>query len=326
MLRKFHYLNYVLFASGILLYLLSKNGTGFQYLWGNYPEINPFAGPIGLYLGISAMLFFVINFLDLDKKSKRIKDFLIFAFILRSGIFVFQLCNPNDFKWEVLDLIYIQIALIAGILQYRKSPQTAKWYIIAYILLDISFLVSGSEHIGLLPSSICTVYSIYIGIILQFIFLSIGIGETVQETYRLKNDAQAKLIIEYKKTDELKEKINRELEKLVKERTQKLSDQYIEIQVQQEEIKSMNENLEELVKRRTNQLVARNKKIEEYSFSNSHLVRGPLARILGLTYLARLENNIDFTQLKLIEDNAKELDEIIKKMTRILEETESTVY
>ena len=88
----------------------------------------------------------------------------------------------------------------------------------------------------------------------------------------------------------------------------------------------MNDNLEELVKRRTNQLEERNQKIQEYSFSNSHLVRGPLARILGLTHLARLENCIDLEQLKLIEDNAKDLYDIIRKMTRILEETENSVF
>ena len=87
----------------------------------------------------------------------------------------------------------------------------------------------------------------------------------------------------------------------------------------------MNDNLEELVKRRTNQLVARNKKIEDYSFSNSHLVRGPLARILGLAYIARIENNVDMDHIKLIEENAKDLDDVIKEMTRILEDAEPNV-
>ena len=59
---------------------MAENGTGFQYLWKTNPEINPYVGTIGSYIGISAMLFFAINILDLNQKAKRAEQFLICAF------------------------------------------------------------------------------------------------------------------------------------------------------------------------------------------------------------------------------------------------------
>jgi hypothetical protein len=54
---------------------------------------------------------------------------------------------------------------------------------------------------------------------------------------------------------------------------------------------------------------------------NSHLLRGPLCRILGIIYL--VENNliedssVDF--IEHLKESASELDEMVKKITRNLE-------
>ena len=318
LLRKSHFIYYVIFGSGILLYITAENGTGFQFLWPDYPELNPFAGATGLFIGTTAMLFFANSFLQLNKKGSLIKKFFLASIFLRTLIFSVQLYYPDYFEWELFDIFFIQLILMAGIWSYPYKP--AKWFIIAYCLLDISFLISGLEQIGWLQSSTFTVYSFNMGIVFNFMFLSIAIGESIQDTYRLKNEADTKLILEYKKNDELKEKVNRELEQLVKERTIVLEEQNVEIQKQKEEIRKMYENLEVLVQKRTFQLEERNSKIKEYSFSNSHLVRGPLARILGLINIMKIENNISLDLFQMIEMNAKELDEVVREMNRILDE------
>jgi two-component system, sensor histidine kinase LadS len=322
LLRTIHYLYYVLFATGILLYLVAQNGIGFQYLWPNYPILNPYMGGIGLYIGTSAMLFFAISFLELKQKNPVLMRVILVAFLVRSVFFLFQVTSPNTNHWELLDLTLLQIALVVGILVFKSGHKPARWYIVAYLLLDIAFVITWLEHNMWIESNICTVYALNVGIVLQFAFLSIGIGESVQEAYRQKNEAQANLIIEYKKNDELKQKINQELEQKVKERTKILELQNEEIQKQKEEIRTINENLEGLVQKRTSQLQDRNNRIREYAFSNAHLVRGPMARILGLTYLAKSAPDSLEKVIPLIDDNAKDLDNVIKGMTRILEETD----
>lgn len=319
LLRKLYFLYYVLYGVGILLYLSAENGTGFQFIWPAYPEFNVYSSVIGLYVGISAMLFFTYRFLHLSiTGSKKVKQFLVYAFIVRTLTFILQLIYPEGFRWELVDIILIQIVLFAGISRFQYRP--AKWFIIAFIFLDVSFLISGLEGFDLIASNIVTVYSFNVGIILQFIFLSIAVGESIRETYKLKNEADAKLLQEYKKNDELKEKINRELEQLVRERTSALEDQNVKIEKQSEEIRGMYDNLELIVKKRTHELEEKNNRIRRYSFSNSHIVRAPLARILGLTDVARMENDISLELFELIRKNAKELDHVIREMNKILDE------
>ena len=58
-----------------------------------------------------------------------------------------------------------------------------------------------------------------------------------------------------------------------------------------EEIQKINNNLEQSVKNRTERILDQNEKLIKYAFINSHEIRGPLARVLGLLYLINLENN-----------------------------------
>ena len=89
------------------------------------------------------------------------------------------------------------------------------------------------------------------------------------------------------------------------------------------EINAMNENLERLVLERTEELKLQNQRLIEYAFFTAHEVRGPLARILGLVELSKInqepEDRIEI--LKRLEVSAYELDEIIRMINRKLENT-----
>lgn len=107
-------------------------------------------------------------------------------------------------------------------------------------------------------------------------------------------------------------------EKLKKELEFK-NNQLIEVN---HELSSINENLEKIAQQRTNQIKDQNKKIIDYAFMNSHKVRGPLARILGLTELFS-QNIIHKSEipssLNEIKNNAVELDHQIKEINILLE-------
>jgi tetratricopeptide (TPR) repeat protein len=89
------------------------------------------------------------------------------------------------------------------------------------------------------------------------------------------------------------------------------------------EINMMNENLERLVRERTEELKQQNQRLIEYAFFTAHEVRGPLARILGLVELSKInqepEDRVEI--LKRLEVSAYELDEIIRMINRKLEST-----
>lgn len=88
------------------------------------------------------------------------------------------------------------------------------------------------------------------------------------------------------------------------------------------QISSLNNSLEKTIERRTLELTVRNVQLSEYAFMNSHKVRGPLARILGLLALNKEDLNKgerDEVYLKM-EEAAKELDAVVSDMNKKLNE------
>lgn len=82
----------------------------------------------------------------------------------------------------------------------------------------------------------------------------------------------------------------------------------------------MNELLEQRVKERTVELQNRNEQLTEYAFINSHLLRSPVSKILGLINLLEVDQHGDpkemMHHLKVACDD---LDAIVKKITIALD-------
>jgi GAF domain-containing protein len=89
-----------------------------------------------------------------------------------------------------------------------------------------------------------------------------------------------------------------------------------------EQLAELNKNLEDNVRARTSELETQNRQLTEYAFINSHLLRAPLARILGLSQLVVREvHTVKERELLLaLESSAHELDQIIRKISELLYE------
>jgi hypothetical protein len=93
------------------------------------------------------------------------------------------------------------------------------------------------------------------------------------------------------------------------------------IREHKKEISRVNFDLEERIKERTSELEIQNHQLAEYAFINSHLLRGPLCRLLGLI------NLIDHTEIQDKERDlishlklsGEELDEVVKKINSAIE-------
>ncbi|RAW01410.1 tetratricopeptide repeat protein [Pseudochryseolinea flava] len=89
-----------------------------------------------------------------------------------------------------------------------------------------------------------------------------------------------------------------------------------------EDIHKMNENLEAMVQERTEKIKFQNQKLIEFTFFTAHEVRGPVARILGLIELSKLDEiqaDEKIQILKRLEEAGLELDEVIRQINRKME-------
>ncbi len=94
-----------------------------------------------------------------------------------------------------------------------------------------------------------------------------------------------------------------------------------ELQTANEEIKAHNDNLDELVKMRSERIEEQLSLFHEYAHINSHEVRAPLARLLGLLNLLEYDNDKTETisLIGMLKESATELDEVVRNMNRLLE-------
>lgn len=85
-------------------------------------------------------------------------------------------------------------------------------------------------------------------------------------------------------------------------------------------IELLNQSLEARVQERTYELMNQNKQLEEYAFINSHLLRAPLSRILGLVQLVEKSNVTDYDKMILyyLKRASEELDDVIQKINDVL--------
>lgn len=85
----------------------------------------------------------------------------------------------------------------------------------------------------------------------------------------------------------------------------------------------INESLESEVKKRTNKVYEQNQKIKQFSYQNSHRVRAPVARLIGLADLLSDDPQANKELLKEIKISTVEVDNIIREINEMLSESSS---
>ena len=91
---------------------------------------------------------------------------------------------------------------------------------------------------------------------------------------------------------------------------------------QKDEILNQKETLEEEVEKRTAELVKYNRQLEQYAFITAHNLRAPVARIMGLGQIIKLQQSDPEEILDILEKligATQELDKVIKDLNRILD-------
>lgn len=96
-----------------------------------------------------------------------------------------------------------------------------------------------------------------------------------------------------------------------------------EIKHQSEEIERINQNLETLIRERTFELEKKNLALEEAAFINAHKLRAPVASILGLVNLLKEEQLSDHgnAALEHLNSSTQKLDSIVSEISVTLEKS-----
>jgi len=178
------YLIYSIYVTSYFLFLITYEGSGFQYLWPNWPEVNRHLLPITLSLSPAIALTFVISFLELSPSKGYSYRFLYILrlFIIAAMIFSLWVPYSTIIKYiNVLTIIMPVSALSVGIIYSFKGQKSARLFTLAWGIFLIGILMASLRNFSLLPSNFLTLYGYQIGSFFEVVLLSLALGYRIQE-------------------------------------------------------------------------------------------------------------------------------------------------
>ncbi len=111
----------------------------------------------------------------------------------------------------------------------------------------------------------------------------------------------------------------RQLIQLLKEKNNQIATKNTELEDKRYKLSELNAHLEDMVDRKTSDIRRQNEVLMRYAYTNAHKVRGPLARILGLITLSRMENSPGYLWIfRQVEQEAVTMDRIVGEISNDL--------
>lgn len=254
-IRERVYLFYVLYTIGCAFNSFSEDGLGFQYLWPDSPALNQLimmAAPLFL---LSAFMLYSFSFLKMSIHAKKISYLIILFYVVYVIVFFIErLIFKTQNYYPFLYLIPFILIYITSYFIYFKGEKSARFFILGYTMILISFFIFVLRTLDLVPVTLFTVYSFNFGFVIEVVILSLALGDRIRierherelfqqrSITQLTENEQLKtaLIVELKEKERILETVNTQLESKVAART-------LDLQNKTDELSVFNSNLSKLV-------------------------------------------------------------------------------
>lgn len=235
-LKRRVYLFYSIMVFFAALSSLSDDGLGFKYIWTAFPGCNQILGlyviPFGFLIFYS---LYAYSFLPPIKHKKWI--------LYGSAIYLFYrlivvLLSAHKIYFDLLYLLpFILIYLFYLRVYFVEKYKPALFFIIGNSFALIGVLINQLRLLEVIPGNVFTVYAFNVGVLMEFITLSLSIAYQYKseikerilaqdkqlKTQSLLLEAEAEKVKAERAQKEVTEKINEQLDLKVQERTKDLS-------------------------------------------------------------------------------------------------------
>lgn len=251
------YIYYVVYTLCCALNSFSEDGLGFQYIWPNYPIVNQFVSFFTPALLLTAFVFYSFSFLNLKHKATVYSNIIVGFYFLYLFVFIVErLVFDSQRIYQFIFVIPFLLIYLASFKIYFGGEKSARYFILAYTMIIISFIIYLFRVFDLVPHGfgLFAVYSFNIGFLIEVFILSIALGDRIRIERKLLDTLQQqalaqlieneslknKLIVELKEKEVIQEIVNKELESKVAIRTK-------DLQEKSEELSVFNSNLSKLI-------------------------------------------------------------------------------
>lgn len=241
------YFKYVLYIVSCILLCATIDGLAFTYIWPNHSFLNYwFNYYIAPWSFIGTFLWYSISFIEVNKYAKN--DFKAILFVA----FIYLLIKFLDeffitFLPEIISIAHVSIYItlyVVALRLYFKTVYSARLFVLAYSLILFSLLINELRMFTIIPTNLFTINALYLGILIEVIVMTFAIGEKLRSLKLDKDKALKRMLQELKEKNELKEKINLQLEQKVQERTVLLEEANKKLEEYMLQLKTVNVQLD----------------------------------------------------------------------------------
>ena len=322
-------------------------GLDVQYFYSNSIEWPKISASVFASFSVFLACAFTRQFLNTKEYVKRADMALMLMMFVAVVLFIIPFFDISILYKKIITLFPVVIfvpIIYAAVIRKKQGFVPSKLFIYGWSFLGLGILLYGLRSSEIIESNVFTANSIPIGAVAEMIVLSISV------TYKFKvikdeNDkSKEDKIIHLQEMEALKDKVNRELEQKVEERTKEVLAQKDELSVKNQHITdSINyaKKIQVSILPDSVQINARFKDFfvfykpkdivsgDFYWFSadeeriliaaadcTGHGVPGALMSILGQSYLG------DIVGDKKVDDTGSILDQLHEKVTGTLRQSE----
>ncbi|MFN3404865.1 MAG: 7TM diverse intracellular signaling domain-containing protein [Cytophagaceae bacterium] len=229
------------------LFTLSATGLGFQLLWSSFPEFNIMIKKVSGLLLLISFFYYAATIIELKNQSlilyklvtASVIAFVLYFIIRMSGLFHSSLVS------DILYFTPFLLIFVAALISLKSGTKTSLYFFIGYLFIPISFFLSLLERYDIVKANLFSVYGFQMAVVFEIVFFSLAVTYKLrrikierEEALIGKNKAQQTIIEQLKINEELKDKVNKELEQKVLERTKRINEM-------NEELVSLNDKLKE---------------------------------------------------------------------------------
>lgn len=265
------------------IYFLNYYGFLDLYIFPNNPE---YLRPLWILVHLTSVFYlaFAQSFIETKEHFPRWHKTLGISIWVLLGIYLINLVylmTTGDAKNSIIihntgNIAVCLMTLIFIIYISTKKLMSVRYFSFGTILLLISVLIASYQYLTDLQSQIP--FIVQIGILIEVLVFSLGIGHKIKKDFHNHNITQESLILQLTENERLQLSINQELEEKVAERTHLINDQKVQLE-----------------KAWTEAEMATKAKTEFLSVM-SHEIRTPLNAIISLSHLMEIENENEDTQ------------------------------
>ena len=206
-----------LFAS--IFQQMALFGHSNQFIFNNGTYLTNMHVPFAMVLNVFTTGLFAIVFLKTKKFSpvwhKVLMVLVISCAIHMVAIFFMPLIKSIPFS-GLLSTICLPLVLFAAISTYRKGNKSARFFLLAWMILIFSGSIAGLRLFGILPSHPITIHSVKFGMIMEALLMAFALADKYNLFKLEKEAAQEKVL-------KVQENANKTLESKVKARTLELA-------------------------------------------------------------------------------------------------------